>query len=113
MMTTPLAEILKSLRILKVPSLFIMIIEMTYRYLLLLIAVSIEMFEARSLRTVGEIPGKWQRAQVGSSIAALFSRSMALSEEVFQAMCARCYTGEIFTSLSEECPQLELITWKW
>jgi cobalt/nickel transport system permease protein len=109
-MTTPLTEILKSLRILKVPSLFVMIIEMTYRYLLLLLAISIEMFEARNLRTVGNMPGKWQRAQVGSSIASLFARSMALSEEVYQAMCARCYTGEIFAPLPEECPQLELIT---
>jgi cobalt/nickel transport system permease protein len=86
-----------------------MIIEMTYRYLLLLLAISIEMFEARSLRTVGEMSGKWQRAQVGTSVASLFARSMALSEEVFQAMCARCYTGEVFVSLPEECPQLELV----
>jgi cobalt/nickel transport system permease protein len=109
-MTTPLAEIFKSLRVLKVPSLFIMIIEMTYRYLILLLSISIEMFEARSLRTVGEMPAKWQRAQVGSSIASLFARSMALSEEVYQAMCARCYTGEILSPLPDECPQLELIT---
>lgn len=108
-MTTPAAEIFKSLRVLKVPSLFIMIIEMTYRYLFLLLAISIEMFEARSLRTVGEMPEKWQRAQLGSSIASLFARSMALSEEVYQSMCARCYTGEIFAPLPEECPQLELI----
>jgi len=109
-MTTPLAEIFKSLRVLKVPSLFIMIIEMTYRYLILLLSISIEMFEARSLRTVGEMPAKWQRAQVGSSIAALFARSMALSEEVYQAMCARCYTGEILAPLPNECQQLDFIT---
>ena len=109
-MTTPLAEIFKSLRVLKVPSLFIMIIEMTYRYLILLLSISIEMFEARSLRTVGDMPAKWQRVQVGSSIASLFARSMALSEEVYQAMCARCYTGEILSPLPNECPQLELIT---
>src|SRR5665647_451369 len=109
-MTTPLAEIFKSLRVLKVPSLFIMIIEMTYRYLILLLSISIEMFEARSLRTVGDMPTKWQRAQVGSSIASLFARSMALSEEVYQAMCARCYTGEMLSPLPDECPQLELIT---
>lgn len=109
-MTTPLAEIFKFLRVLKVPSLFIMIIEMTYRYLILLLSISIEMFEARSLRTVGDMPAKWQRAQVGSSIASLFARSMALSEEVYQAMCARCYIGEIPSPLPDECPQLELIT---
>ncbi|HWQ74222.1 MAG TPA: cobalt ECF transporter T component CbiQ [Syntrophomonas sp.] len=93
-MTTPVADVFKSLRVLRVPSLFIMIMEMTYRYMMVLLLVSIEMFDARSLRTVGNIPPKWQRAQAGSSIAALFARSVALSEEVYQAMCARCYTGE-------------------
>jgi cobalt/nickel transport system permease protein len=107
--TTPVADIFKSLRVIKVPEFFIMIIEMTYRYLLVLLSISIEMFEARSLRIVGNMPASWQRAQVGSSIAALFARSMALSEEVYQAMCARCYTGENLALLLDECPQLELI----
>ncbi len=108
-MTTPVADIFKSLRLLHIPDLFIMIIEMTYRYLIVLLSISIEMFEARSLRTVGEMPASWQRAQVGSSIAALFARSMALSEEVYQAMFARCYTGEILAPQPDECRQLDLI----
>lgn len=107
-MTTPVAEIFKSLRVIKVPALFVMIIEMTYRYLIVLLSISIEMFEARSLRTVGDMPVSWQRAQVGSSIAALFARSMALSEEVYQAMCARCYTGEMLEPLSNEWSRLDL-----
>lgn len=107
-MTTPVTDIFKSLQVIKVPALFIMIIEMTYRYLITLLAISIEMFEARSLRTVGSMPAKWQRAQVGSSIAALFARSMALSEEVYQAMSARCYTGENLVPRLDEASRLEL-----
>lgn len=112
-MTTPVADIFKSLRVIRVPDLFIMIIEMTYRYLIVLLSISIEMFEARSLRTIGNLPAKWQRAQLGTSIAALFSRSMALSEEVYQAMCARCYTGAIMAQCqgdsSLDTGQLDLI----
>ncbi|MEN6463019.1 MAG: cobalt ECF transporter T component CbiQ [Syntrophomonas sp.] len=92
--TTPIAKLLKSLRIIGVPSLFVMIIEMSYRYLAMLLNISIEMFEARYARTVGRLSLHSQRAQVGSSIAALFVRSMAVSEEVYQAMTARGYTGE-------------------
>ncbi|MEN6326679.1 MAG: cobalt ECF transporter T component CbiQ [Syntrophomonas sp.] len=92
--TTPVARLLKSLQILKVPDLFVMILEMTYRYLLLLLNISIEMFEARSQRTVGHLSLSKRQAMVGSSLAALFVRSMALSDEVYQAMTARCYTGE-------------------
>ena len=92
--TTPINKLLKSLRIIGVPVLFVMIIEMSYRYLSMLLNISIEMFEARHVRTVGKISLGTQRAQLGSSIAALFARSMAVSEEVYQAMTARCYTGE-------------------
>lgn len=93
-MTTPVGELFKSLRVIRVPDLFIMIMEMTYRYLMVLLSISIEMFEARSLRTVGDMPSRMQREQVGSSIGALFEQSMLLADEVCQAMAARCYTGE-------------------
>ncbi|HBQ85658.1 MAG TPA: cobalt ECF transporter T component CbiQ, partial [Syntrophomonas sp.] len=92
--TTPINKLLKSLRIIGVPVMFVMIIEMSYRYLSMLLNISIEMFEARHVRTVGKISPGTQRVQLGSSIAALFARSMAVSEEVYQAMTARCYTGE-------------------
>lgn len=93
-MTTPVARLLKSLQVMGVPSLLLMIIEMSYRYLLLLLNLSIEMFEARSLRTVGVLSMASRRAQVGSSIAALFARSMDLADEVYLAMTARGYTGQ-------------------
>jgi cobalt/nickel transport system permease protein len=91
--TTPVSSLLKSLRTLGVPALFIMIIEMTYRYLVLLLMLSVEMFEARKMRTVGRLPLRRQQAQVGSSIGALFIKSMMMAEETYQAMTARCYTG--------------------
>jgi cobalt/nickel transport system permease protein len=106
-MTTPVTDIFKSLRVIRVPDLFIMIIEMTYRYMMVLLSVSIEMFDARNLRTVGSLPLKWQRAQTGSSIAALFAHSVALSEEVYQAMCARCYTGEILDPSAHESGEID------
>jgi len=92
-LTTPVARLLKSLQVIGIPSLVVMIIEMSYRYLVLLLNLSIEMFEARSLRTVGVLSMGARRAQVGSSIAALFARSMALADEVYMAMTARGYTG--------------------
>jgi cobalt/nickel transport system permease protein len=85
-----------------------MIMEMTYRYMMVLLSVSIEMFDARSLRTVGNLSSKWQRAQAGSSIAALFAHSVALAEEVYQAMCARCYTGERLEPSANEIGELDL-----
>lgn len=102
-MTTPMAGLFKSLRILGLPTVVIMIIEMCYRYLVLTLNLSIEMFEARSLRTVGFLSITSRREQVGSSIAALFARSLSLADEVYMAMVARGYTGQPVT-LDEKMP---------
>ncbi|MDD3269150.1 MAG: cobalt ECF transporter T component CbiQ [Syntrophomonadaceae bacterium] len=108
--TTPVARLLRSLQTLKVPALFIMIIEMTYRYLMLLLSISIEMFEARSQRTVGSLSLRKRQAMVGSSLAALFVRSMSLSDEVYQAMTARCYTGEAVYAGDMRWRRLDIIS---
>lgn len=91
--TTPASRLIASLSGMRVPPLLVFIIEMAYRYLVLLLQVSTEMYEARRLRTVGELSGKQKRELVGSSIGALFAKSMALADEVYLAMCARGYTG--------------------
>lgn len=92
--TTPVSRLLKSLRMLGIPALFVMLIEMTYRYLVMLLMLSLEMFEARKMRTVGNLSLRRQQAQVGSSMGTLFAKSMIMAEEVYQAMSARCYTGQ-------------------
>jgi cobalt/nickel transport system permease protein len=93
-LTTPVARLLKSIRVLGVPVLLVMIIEMSYRYIILLLGSSLEMYEARKIRTVGTLSARTLRELAGSSIGALFNRSMALSEEVYQSMTARGYTGD-------------------
>jgi len=92
--TTPVSRLLRSLRMLGIPALFVMLIEMTYRYLVMLLMLSLEMFEARKMRTVGNLSLRRQQAQVGSSIGTLFAKSIIMAEEVYQAMTARCYTGQ-------------------
>lgn len=93
--TTPANRLFRSLYSLRVPALMVMIVEMSYRYLGLLINISLEMFEARSLRTIGNQSRRHQRMQLGSSVATLFNRSMIMAQEVYQAMAARGYTGEL------------------
>lgn len=91
--TTPLSGLFKTLRHIGVPPLFIIILEMSYRYLLLLLFTSVEMFEARKLRVVGNLDMPQRLHLWGSSLAALFGKSMLLCEEVYQAMNARCYNN--------------------
>jgi len=100
-MTTPAARLFKSMQVMGIPALMVMILEMSYRYLVLLLTLSIEMFEARQLRTVGNLSLSAKREQVGSSIAALFAKSMEMTDEIYLAMRARGYTGQAVYITSE------------
>ena len=93
-LTTPWTKLLASLRALGVPKMFILVIGMAYRYLFLLLTSVTDMYEARASRTIGaEKHDKKARAFVSASAGALFGRTMAMSEEVHQAMTARGYRG--------------------
>lgn len=96
-LTTRWADLLKSLQFFRVPSVFVLILGMTYRYIFLLLHTVNGMFEARKSRIVAVSSGKEQRWWVVSSMSVLMSRSFRMSDEVYQAMLARGFRGEIRT----------------
>jgi cobalt/nickel transport system permease protein len=95
--TTRWSHLLKSLRMLGVPTVFVVIVGMTQRYIVLLIQLAQTFFEARRVRRVGKIPPSQQRHLAVSSAAALLSKSVQMSEEVYQAMQARGFRGRVYT----------------
>ena len=52
MLTTPWADLLKSLRAIRVPQVFVLVLSMTYRYIFLFLHTTNGMFEARKSRVV-------------------------------------------------------------
>jgi energy-coupling factor transporter transmembrane protein EcfT len=96
--TTPWPRLLSALRALLVPSMFILVIGMAYRYLFHLLGSVSDMFTARKSRTVGRSENtRRDRAFVASSAGALFGKAHALSEEVHMAMVSRGYRGDATT----------------
>ncbi|MGO0123566.1 cobalt ECF transporter T component CbiQ [Desulfothermobacter acidiphilus] len=93
-LTTAWPSLLKALRVFRIPLLFVLILEMALRYIFLLLQLSLETFESYRFRTVGPAPAKEKRRFLGSLIGNVLIRTQALSEEVYQAMQARGYTGE-------------------
>ena len=73
---------------------FVLVLTMMHRYLFLLLRTVEELHLARRARTISPAPAGEERRWVGSSIAFLFTRSRRLTEEVYQAMLARGYTGQ-------------------
>ncbi len=96
-MTTPWADVLKSLQAIRVPQLFILVLAMTYRYIFLFLHLTNGMFEARKSRTVARTTGGEQRRWISGSMGNLLNRSVRMSNDVYAAMIARGFGGEMRT----------------
>jgi cobalt/nickel transport system permease protein len=94
-LTTPWADVLKSLQALRVPQVFILLLSMTYRYIFLFFRTMNGMFEARKSRVVGRTTGNEQRGWITGSMMSLLNRSFKMSNDVYAAMMARGFTGAI------------------
>ncbi|MEW6182706.1 MAG: cobalt ECF transporter T component CbiQ [Bacillota bacterium] len=92
--TTPWTSLLKALRAFRIPRLVILILEITLRYVFLLVKVAVETLEARKLRMVGPLSRREKRAFFGGILGVIASRSYTLHEAVYESMLARGYTGE-------------------
>jgi len=96
-MTTPWADLLKSLQAIRVPQLFILVLAMAYRYIFLFLHLTNGMFEARKSRIVARTTGSEQRRWITGSMGGLLNRSVKMSNDVYAAMIARGFTGSIRT----------------
>jgi cobalt/nickel transport system permease protein len=96
-LTTKWSDVLKSLRALHVPTVFVLVLGMTYRYIFLFLHAVTEMHYGRMSRTIAATSGAEQRRWIVASLGALFSKSLRLSSDVYQAMLSRGFHGEIYS----------------
>jgi cobalt/nickel transport system permease protein len=95
-LSTRWAHILKALRILRLPVVFVVILGMTYRYLFLILETALDMFESRKSRTVGVLEGSDKRRLATATVGVLLSKSYHLSSDVHLAMQSRGFRGEVY-----------------
>ncbi|MDA0269593.1 MAG: cobalt ECF transporter T component CbiQ [Chloroflexi bacterium] len=98
--STPMVQILRALRWLRVPRLLVATISFTYRYFFVIGEEAQRMIRARDSRSA-RLPGlhgggsvRWRARVVGHMAGSLFVRSLERSERVHAAMQARGYRGE-------------------
>jgi cobalt/nickel transport system permease protein len=96
-LTTKWADVLKSLRVIRVPNALVLVLAMTYRYIFLVLHTANAIFLARKSRIIAKTSGREQRWWIVSSLGVLMSRSLRMSEDVYQAMLARGFQGEMQT----------------
>lgn len=95
-LSTPWNHVLKALRVLRVPVVVVVILGMAYRYIFLLIDSARDMLESRRSRMVGELKGAERRRLAAASVGVLMSKTMQLSTDVYSAMLARGFRGEVY-----------------
>ena len=95
--TTPWADVLKSLRALKVPQVFVLVLSMTYRYIFLFLHTANGILLARKSRVVGRTSGGEQRRWITGTMGNLMSRAFKMSNDVYAAMLSRGFGGEVRT----------------
>ena len=94
-MTTPWASILKALRTLRVPQVFVLVLSMSYRYIFLFLHTTNGLFLARKSRMVGRTSSGEQRRWISGTMGTLLSRAFKMSNDVYSAMLARGFAGEL------------------
>jgi cobalt ECF transporter T component CbiQ len=95
--TTPAGDVLKGLRSLGVPQVFVLVAAMTQRYLRTLVSTVEELHLALVSRRIRPLTASASRDFVASRLGVVLTKSRATAEEVHLAMVARGFRGEVRT----------------
>ena len=112
---TPMVEILRALRWLRLPKILVATIFFTYRYFFVIGEEAQRMLRARDSRSA-RLPGHrgggtvlWRARIVGHMAGSLFVRSLERSERVYAAMQARGYRGDHIFLTDPPLPAAHLV----
>jgi cobalt/nickel transport system permease protein len=93
--TTPQQVLFKSLRTVGVPKIYVLTLEMAYRYIFLLMDLVREMYVAKKARTIRSRSMFEEQKWVGGRMGYTLIRSLDLSEKVHMAMTSRGFNGDV------------------
>jgi cobalt/nickel transport system permease protein len=96
-LTTRWSDLLRALRVLRVPRIFVLILAMAYRYIILLVETIHNIHTARKSRTLRYGPAGAEQRWVASRIGFLFKRTWTMSQDVHRAMLSRGFSGDVRT----------------
>lgn len=94
-LTTRQQLLFKSLRAVGVPKLYVLTLEMAYRYIFLLMDMIRETYVAKRARTIKSRSTFEEQKWVGGRIGYILMRSLNTSERVHMAMLSRGFNGDV------------------
>ncbi len=93
--TTPFQEIIRALKVLKVPDSFLIIITLCYKYIFIFSKTIEDMHLAKKNRIVRELRHTEAREWIAGRMAFIFRKAQLRCEEVFKAMVGRGFSDSI------------------
>jgi cobalt/nickel transport system permease protein len=93
--TTPFHEVIRALKLLKVPDSFLIIMTLCYKYIFIFSKTVEDMHLAKKSRVVRELNHAEAREWIAGRIAFIFRKSRLKCEEVFKAMIGRGFSDSI------------------
>ena len=94
-LTTPRDLIFKSLRLLKVPKVYVLTLDMCYRYIFLFTDVVRDFYTAKKSRSLKTLPLIEEQKWVGGRVGYTLIKALNMSEKVHGAMVSRGFNGDI------------------
>ncbi len=93
--TTPFFEIIRALKVIRVPDTLLMVIILSYKFIFIYSKTVEEIYLAMKSRLAGPVDSGTIRELVAGRIYFIFKKSQARYEETFRAMQARAFSGEM------------------
>ena len=93
--TTPLSEIIRALKVFRVPDAILIIITLTYKYIFIFAKTVQDMHLAKKSRMSGEVTNTEARKWVAGRLAFMFKKTNQRCEDVFKAMLGRGFSNTV------------------
>ncbi|MBF0564557.1 MAG: cobalt ECF transporter T component CbiQ [Nitrospirae bacterium] len=93
--TTSFPEIIKALKVLKVPDGVLMIITLSYKYMFIFAGTVEDMHLAKKSRLAGQVSNADARRWIAGRIAFVFKKTMLRCEDIYKAMLGRGFSNDV------------------
>ncbi len=93
--TTSFPDLVKALRVFRIPETFIAVITLAYKYVFTFTRILEEMHLAKKSRLAGGMDNSQSRLWVAGRMAFLFRKSQGRCEDIFKAMLSRGYENRV------------------
>jgi len=93
--TTPFNDVIKALKVFRIPDTILVIISLTYKYIMIFAGTVSDMYLAKQARLAGSVSNATARSWIVSRIGFLFRKTQWKCDEIYKAMNSRGFSGSI------------------